>query len=130
MVRGGCCRAVREGSRERERTVASREKAGVAVEKFVRTTRDSYERILDHTVAMQERNVRFAQEMADGAIRELREQAESNRALAEEFVERAERQRDALQAVVQETLDAYVDLAFAPVSFYKGGLAVAGKAIR
>ena len=110
------------------RTVANREKAEGAVERFARTTRDSYERILDHTVAMQERNVRFAQEMVDGAIRELSEQAESNRALAEEFVERAEKQRDAFRAVVEETLDAYMDLAYAPLSYYKEGLAVAGKA--
>ena len=108
--------------------MASREKAEAAVERFAWTTRDSYERILDHAVAMQKRNVRFAQGMVDGALRELRAQAESNRALAEEFVERAEKQREALQAVARETLDAYMDLAYAPLSYYKEGLTVAGKA--
>ncbi len=110
--------------------MASREKARGAVEGFARTTRDSYERVLDHTVAMQERNVRFAQEMVEGSINELRDQAESNRAMALDLAERADKQRDALQKVVEESLGAYMDLAFAPLSYYKESLTVAGKAAR
>ncbi len=97
------------------------------MESLARTTRDSYERVLDHAVATQERNVRFAQEMVEGSIHELREQAESNRAIA---LERADRQRDAFQKIVEESLDAYMDLAFAPLSYYKESLTVAGKATR
>jgi hypothetical protein len=77
---------------------------------------------------MQERNVRFAQEMVEGSINELREQAESNRAMALALAERADKQRDALQKVVEESLDAYMDLAFAPLSYYKEGLTLVGKA--
>ncbi len=90
-----------------------------SVENLARTTRDSYERVLDHAVATQERNVRFAQEMVEGSIAELREQAESNRAIALELAERADKQRDAFQKIVEESLDAYMDLAFAPLSYYK-----------
>ncbi len=110
--------------------MASREKAKGAVEGFARTTRDSYERVLDHTVAMQERNVRFAQEIVDSSLKELREQTESNRAVVGELVERAEKQRDAFQTVFEESLDAYMNLAFAPLSFYKEGVAVAGRVTR
>jgi len=110
--------------------VASRQKANEAVERLVRTTHDSYERVLDHAVAMQERNVRFAQEMVNGSITEMREQAESNRAMALDLVERADKQRDAFQGIVEESLDAYMDLAFAPLSYYKEGLTVLGKAAR
>ncbi len=106
------------------------EKVTGALEGFVRTTRDSYERVLDHAAAMQEGNVRFAQEMVEGSITELREQAESNRAMALELAERADKQRHALQQIVEESLDAYTDLAFAPLSYYKEDLTVAGKATR
>ena len=44
------------------------EKVTGSLEGFGRTMRDSYERVLDHAAAMQERNVRFAQEMAEGSI--------------------------------------------------------------
>ena len=100
------------------------------LEGFARTTRDSYERVLDHAAAMQERNVRFVREKVEGSINELREQAESNRAMALELAERADKQRDAFQKVVEESLDAYMDLAFAPLSYYKEGLAVADKTTR
>ena len=68
-----------------------------SLENFARTSRDSYERVLDHAVAMQERNVRFAQEMVEGSITELRGQAESSRPMALELAEGADKQRHALQ---------------------------------
>jgi len=101
-----------------------------SLEGFGRTTRDSYERVLDHAAAMQERNVRFAQEMVEGSINELREQAESNRAMALELAEIADKQRDAFQKIVEESLDAYLDLAFAPLSYSKEDPTFAGKAAR
>jgi vacuolar-type H+-ATPase subunit E/Vma4 len=107
--------------------MADREKVTGSLENFARTSRDSYERVLDHAVAMQERNVRFAQEMVEGSITELREQAESSRPMA---LERADKQRHAFQKIVEGSLDAYMDLAFAPLSYYKEGLTVAGEATR
>ena len=110
--------------------MADREKVTGSLENFARTTRDSYERVLGHAVAMQERNVRFAQEMVEGSITEMRGQAESNRAIALELAERADKQRDAFQKIAEESLDAYMDLAFAPLSYFKEGLTVAGEATR
>jgi len=110
--------------------MADRGKVTGSLENFARTSRDSYERVLDHAVAMQERNVRFAQEMVEGSITELREQAESSRPMALELAERADKQRHALQKIVQGSLDAYMDLAFAPLAYYKEGLTVAGEATR
>jgi hypothetical protein len=37
-------------------------------------------------------------------------------------VDRTERQRDALQTLVEESVDAYMDLAYAPLSYYRKGL--------
>jgi hypothetical protein len=102
--------------------MANQEKAKKAAEKLTQTTRDSYKTVLDHVVGMQERNVRFAQGMVDNSIKELRQQAETNQALTQELVERTEKQRDAYQTLVQESVDAYMDFAFAPFSYYKKGL--------
>ena len=98
------------------------EKTNQAAEKLAETTRDSYQTVVDHVVGLQERNVRFAQGVVDGSIRELRHQAESNRAMTQELVERVESQRDAYQELVGRSLDAYMDLAYAPLSYYKEGL--------
>ena len=73
------------------------EKTNRAVERLAETTRDSYQTVVDHAVGLQERNVRFAQGVVDGTIKELRHQAESNRNVVGELFERAEDQRDAYQ---------------------------------
>ncbi len=106
------------------------EKSGRVTERVARTTGDSYKTVLDFAVSIGERNVRFAQGVTDSYIKELRHQAEANRALTHEIVERAEGQRGAFQAVAEESLDAYMDFLYAPFSYYKEGLQVAGKAAR
>ena len=106
------------------------EKANKAAERLAETTRDSFGTILDHAVGLQERNVRFAQGLVDESIKELRSQVESNRAMTQELVERAEKQRDAFQTLVEESVDAYMDLAYVPFSYYKEGLEAARKVVR
>jgi hypothetical protein len=98
------------------------DKANRAAERLAKTTGDSYKTVVDHTVALQERNVRFWQGTLDGVVREIREQAESNRALTQELVERAEGQRDVIQTLIGESVDAYMDLVYAPFAYYRQGL--------
>src|ERR687886_622201 len=105
------------------------EKANKAAERLAETTRDSFGTILDHVVGLQERNVRFAQGLVDGTIKELRHQAETNRGVVEELVERAEKQREAFQTLFEESVDAYMDLAYAPFSYYKEGLEATKKVV-
>jgi len=110
--------------------MATKEKTNKAVERLAESTRDSYQTVVDHAVGLQERNVRFAQSMVDGTIKELRHQAESNRSVVGELFERAEDQRDAYQTLVEQSIDTYMDLAYAPFTYYKEGLEVARKATR
>ena len=110
--------------------MATTQKTNRAVERLAETTRDSYQTVVDHAVGLQERNVRFAQGMVDGAIKELRHQTESNRSVMGELFERAEDQRDAYRTLVEQSIDAYMDLAYAPFAYYKEGLDAAKKATR
>ncbi len=98
------------------------EKANRTVEHLAKTSADSYKTVIDHVVAQQERNVKFAREIFDGTAREIRHQAESNRALGQELIERAEQQRDAFQTLIGESADVYRDLLSTPLSFYRQGL--------
>src|ERR671917_1252657 len=106
------------------------EKANKAAERLAENTRDSFGTVLDHTVGLQERNVRFAQSLVDDSIKELRFQVESNRAVSQELVERAEKQREAFQTLLEESVEAYMDLAYVPFSYYKEGLEAASKVVR
>ena len=98
------------------------EKVAKTAEVLAERTADSYKTMVDHTVGLQERNLRFFQGVLEDFAGEVRYQAEANRALTQELVERAERQRDAFQTVVEGTLDAYWNLAFAPLSYYREGV--------
>lgn len=100
----------------------NQERVGAAAEKLAETTRDSYGVVVDHMAGLQERNVRFAQSVVDESIEEFRRQVESNRALAQELAERTEEQRGAYQQLVNESVDAYMDLLYAPFGFYKRNL--------
>ena len=102
--------------------MATMERVNRAAEQLAKTTGDSYKTVIDHSVALQERNVRFAQGLVDDAIKELRHQAETNRGIVEELVERAQRQREAFQTLFEESVDAYMDLAYAPLAYYRQGL--------
>jgi hypothetical protein len=102
--------------------VATMEKTNRAAEQLAKTTGDSYKTVVDHTVALQERNLKFWQEAFSGVVREIRGQAESNRALTQELVERAEKQRGAFRTLLEESVDGYVDLVYAPFAYYRRGL--------
>ena len=102
--------------------MANMDKANKAAERLAETTRDSFGTVLDHAVGLQERNVRFAQGLVDGSIKELSHQAQSNRAMTQELIERAENQREAFQTLLEESVDAYVDLAYAPFAYFRQGL--------
>ena len=107
------------------------EKTGKTAERLAKANGDTYKLIVDHFAAQQERGVRFAQEVLDGTVREVRHQAESNRSLTQELVDRAEQQRGAYQTLVGQSVDAYMDLLYAPLSYYKQGLkAVEGETDR
>jgi hypothetical protein len=92
------------------------------VERLAKTSADSYKMVVDHVVAQQERNVKFAQGVLDNAARELRHQADSNRSVVGELVERAEVQRDAYRTLAGEWADAYTDFLYAPFAYYRQGL--------
>jgi hypothetical protein len=92
------------------------------VERLAKTSADSYKMVVDHVVAQQERNVRFVQGVLDDAARELRHQADSNRSVVGELVERAEVQRDAYRTLAGEWVEAHTDLLYAPFAYYRQGL--------
>jgi hypothetical protein len=110
--------------------MATMEQTNRAVDRLAENARDSYQTVMDHAVGLQERNVRFAQGIVDGAIKELHHQAESNRSVVGELFERAEEGRDAYQALVEQSLDADMEFAYTPLAYYKESLEATRKATR
>jgi polyhydroxyalkanoate synthesis regulator phasin len=93
-----------------------------AAEKFAEAIKESYQALADRSVSAQELNAQLTQDFFNGVINNLRTQAESNRALAEDLIEQQRKQQEASQALTQETVNAYTDFLNSMFSYYRGGL--------
>ncbi len=80
-----------------------------AAEKFAEAIKESYQALADRSVSAQELNAQLTQDFFNGVINNLRTQAESNRALAEDLIEQQRKQQEASQALTQESVNAYTD---------------------
>ena len=93
-----------------------------AAEKFADALKESYQSIADRSVSAQELNAQLTQDFFNGVINNLRTQAEGNRALSEDLIEQQRKQREASQALAQESVNAYMDFLNSMFAYYKGNL--------
>jgi len=93
-----------------------------AAEKFADALKESYQSIADRSVSAQELNAQVTQEFFNGVISNLRTQAENNRGLSEDLIEQQRKQREASQALAQESVNAYMDFLNSMFSYYRGNL--------
>jgi len=101
-----------------------------AAEKFAEAIKESYQALADRSVSAQELNAQLTQDFFNGVINNLRTQAESNRALAEDLIEQQRKQQEASQALTQESVNAYTDFLNSMFSYYRGSLDEAQKSSR
>ena len=101
-----------------------------AAEKFADAIKESYQALADRSVSTQELNAQLTQEFFNGVINNLRTQASSNRALADDLIEQQRKQQEASQALAQEGANAYMDFLNSMFSYYRGNLEEAQKRTR
>ena len=101
-----------------------------AAEKFAEAIKESYQALADRSVSAQELNAQLTQEFFNGVINNLRTQAESNRALAEDLIEQQRKQQEASQALTQESVNAYTEFLNSMFTYYRGSLDEAQRSAR
>ncbi len=89
-----------------------------------------FQSVADSAVAAQERNVRFAQSLVQNGTEVLKSHAEDTRALMQTLAEQTQKQQEAFQLLVRESMDAYLDYFYAPFSYYEQTLETAGSIAR
>jgi len=97
---------------DRERTNRERER-------IFEATRQSYRTAIENAFALQERTLEIARSLLESSAEASRAQAERNRALLEDLAEQSRRQREILENLLQETTNAYVNVLWAPFSYYQ-----------
>ncbi len=101
-----------------------------AAEKFAESLTEAYRAVAGRSVSAQELNAQLTQDFFNGVINNLRTQAESNRALAEDLVEQQRKQQEASQALTQESVDAYMDFLNSVFAFPRQGTQTAVRTTR
>ena len=101
-----------------------------AAEKFAEAIKESYQALAARSVSAQELNAQLTQDFFNGVINNLRTQAESNRALAEDLIEQQRKQQEASQALTQESVNAYTEFLNSMFSYYRGSLNEAQRSTR
>jgi len=101
-----------------------------AAEKFAESLTEAYRAVAGRSVSTQELNAQLTQDFFNGVINNLRTQAESNRALAEDLIEQQRKQQEASQALTQESVNAYMDFLNSMFASPRGDPQTAGRAIR
>lgn len=89
-----------------------------------------FQSVADNAVAAQERNVRYAQSLVQNGTEVLKSHAEDTRALMQTLAEQSQKQQEAFQELVRESMDAYLDYFYAPFSYYEQTLETAGSIAR
>ena len=75
--------------------------------------------VADSTIAAQERNMKYAQNVYENGTELLKSHAGGARNLMETLVEQGHTQQEAFQTIVRESMNAYIDFMYAPFSFYQ-----------
>jgi predicted nucleic acid-binding protein len=81
--------------------------------------------VVDSSIAAQERNTRLAQNILESGIEVLKSQVGVTQSLMQELAQQYQKQQDAFQALAQESMDAYRDFIFAPLTFWQKALGAA-----
>lgn len=93
-----------------------------AAEKFAGAIKESYRAAAERGVSAQEINAELTQSFFNSVIDNLRSQAESNRALTQDLIEKQEKQQEASQTLARESVNAYKDFLNSMFSYYQGSL--------
>jgi hypothetical protein len=88
----------------------------------------NFQRLVDGTIAAQERNTKFAQNVLGNGIEALKGQVDVTRSLMQKLGQQFQKQQDAFQALAQESMEAYKDVVFAPLTFWQKTFDMVGSA--
>ena len=86
---------------------------------------ESLQPLVDSAIAVQERNTRLAQSILENGIEVLKSQISLTQSLMQELGQQFQKQQDAFQTLAQESMDAYRDFIFAPLTFWQKALGTA-----
>lgn len=75
--------------------------------------------VVDSAVSAQERNAKLTQSVLENGVELLKSQVEVTHSLLQELRQQSQKQQEILQHLAQQSMDAYKDFLFAPLTFWQ-----------
>lgn len=97
---------------------------------LVNSIHETNQTVANSLVAVQDRNMRFAQNIFLSGIEVLQNQVENTRNVMQEWGQQAQKQQEAYQRLTSATVDIYIDFLRAPFTFYQQLMEVTQTAAR
>jgi hypothetical protein len=88
---------------------------------------EAYREVVERVSALQERNTDLVQGFFGDVTAELREGMQNSQAMARSMMDGSEKQMEAFQRMLGETMDTYMNLLNAPISLYQKNLEALGR---
>lgn len=104
-----------------------REKKDRERQEIFEATWRSYQTAMENAFALQEQTLEFARSLFEAPPEARQNHADSSRATLDRLAKQSKRQREALENLVRESTNAYVNLLQAPFSYYQGIVAAMTK---
>jgi len=90
-----------------------------AAEQFANAVRESYRTVAERSISAQDLNAEMAEQFYNSVIEHLQSQVEGTRQLNRQLADQRERQQEAVHALTQEAVSAYMDFINSMLSFYQ-----------
>jgi hypothetical protein len=91
-----------------------------AAEQFAEAVRESYRTVAERGESAQQLNAELTQQFSNAVLNNLRQQTEEGQRMSQELREQQERQREAGQSLMQESVGVYMDFMNSLFSIYQG----------
>jgi phage-related tail protein len=116
-------RAMESHTRAVEEAIKSQERTSRALAESL----ESYREVIERNTALQENSAKLVQGFFGDVTSELREGMQGSQEVARSLMEGSERQMEAFQAMLGETMNSYANLMNAPFELYRKNLEAFGK---
>jgi len=84
-----------------------------------RSQTPDFQAVVNSAITAQERNLRYAQSIVESEAELLKSHLNATRELWQKLAEQSQKQQEAFQSLLHESVDMYVNFLFTPFSYYR-----------
>src|ERR671910_2880852 len=106
----------------------SQQRINEAAEQFTDALVKSYKTVTERGASAQEQGAQLTEDFFNRVVENLRTQAEENRQATQQLADQQQRQVEAAQTLIRESVEAYMEFMDSMFSYWQGGIQTAERA--